>query len=514
MENISSNSQIKILNDSLNTLKTKLSNYEIEKNKLILTSNEKDKDLKEIKQKLSQVKSDMEKLKKIINQKESKNKNNNISYTFLENEQLQKNKESNSNLLLQLQNKITDLELQLKKKESKFRFYSPSYKNIFLSPLKNTKNISIFIPSSLNKKENSQNIWELFLTGYGTDSEMDNSNKNLINSINEVKQDNHSVGKGRIKIESELKKLTNEKNNLLQILKNKNKDINDKLEQQNKISKDLIEILDKNKKIRTIYKKIIIKNKNLENEKKLLEDIILQQENKVLKLSKSFKNVVNLMNDKKEEIHRNKKYIFNLEEIIKKYKRKYENINNNGKQEKLNEFKNIKDEYKNIKVYKDNTIPENYYGKNIYNKKYHINSPRSPDYFKIRQKLFFNHIEEPSSFNSFNLKTNKNKKLLINNYSYKIKNNMQKIYNNNIRYKFYRKNIINIKTKLLKHNKSIVEIKGDEKKNISIDNNNLSNHSLNINKKIINYREDPEEKQKIEDFKSFFNKFIEELENN
>ena len=330
MENISSNSQIKILNDSLNTLKTKLSNYEIEKNKLILTSNEKDKDLKEIKQKLSQVKSDMEKLKKIINQKESKNKNNNISYTFLENEQLQKNKESNSNLLLQLQNKITDLELQLKKKESKFRFYSPSYKNIFLSPLKNTKNISIFIPSSLNKKENSQNIWELFLTGYGTDSEMDNSNKNLINSINEVKQDNHSVGKGRIKIESELKKLTNEKNNLLQILKNKNKDINDKLEQQNKISKDLIEILDKNKKIRTIYKKIIIKNKNLENEKKLLEDIILQQENKVLKLSKSFKNVVNLMNDKKEEIHRNKKYIFNLEEIIKKYKRKYENINNNG----------------------------------------------------------------------------------------------------------------------------------------------------------------------------------------
>ena len=514
MENISSNSQIKLLNDSLNTLKTKLSNYEIEKNKLILSSNEKDKDLKEIKQKLSQIKSEVEKLKKIINQKESKNKNNNISYTFLENEQLQKNKESNSNLLLQLQNKITDLELQLKKKENKFRFYSPSYKNIFLSPLKNTKNISIFIPSSLNKKENSQNICELFLTGYGTDSEMENSNRNLINSINEVKQDSHSVGKGRIKIESELKKLTNERNNLLQILKNKNKDINDKLEQQNKISKDLIEILDKNKKIRTIYKKIIIKNKNLENEKKLLEDIILQQENKVLKLSKSFKNVVNLMNDKKEEIHRNKKYIFNLEEIIKKYKRKFENINYNGKQEKLNEFKNIKDEYKKLKVYKDNTIPVNYYGKNIYNKNYHINSPRSPDYFKIRQKLFFNHIEEPSSFSSFNLKTNKNKKFLINNYSYKIKNNMQKIYNNNIRYKFYHKNIINVKARLLKHNKSIVEIKRDEKKNISFHNNNLSNHSLNINKKIINYREDPEEKQKIEDFKSFFNKFIEELENN
>jgi len=321
------------------------------------------------------------------------------------------------------------------------------------------------------------------------------------------------VGKGGIKIETELKKLKNENNNLLKILKNKNEEINDKLEQQNKLSKNLIETLDRNKKIRNIFRIFINKNKKLENENKLLEDIILKQENKVIKLSKSYKNAINMMNDKKEEINRNKNYIFNLEETIKKYKKTFENINNNEKK-KINELemkiKNNKDENNNQSILNGSITPENNYGNNIYNKIYQIDSPRSPDYFGIKYKLLMNPFKDTSFLNSFNLKLNKNrnKKFLINNYSDKNKNNFQKIFNNNINYKLYNKNRINVRTRLLKHNKSTFEIKREEK-TISID-NSISNHSLNANKRIINFREAEREKEKREDFKSFFNKYIED----
>ena len=516
MESISPNSQIKILNDTINTLNNKLSNYEIEKNKILLSSNENDKYLKEIKQKLYQTKSEVEKLKQIINQKENKNKNNiSIFNPIFEdeeyhknNEEYQKNSESN---LIKLQSKIIDLKLQLNKKKNKFRFFSPTHKNILLSPLKNSKNISLFIPSFLNKGQNRQNLSELCLTGTDETSETKNSNIKEINYLNEVKQDNNSVGKGEIKIETELKKLKNENNNLLKLLKNKNEEINDKLEQQNKLSKNLIETLDRNKKIRNIFRIFINKNKKLENEKKLLEDIILKQENKVIKLSKSYKNAINMMNDKKEEINRNKNYIFNLEETIKKYKKTFENINNNEKK-KINELemkiKNNKDENNNQTIFNGSMTPENNYGNNIYNKIYQIDSPRSPDYYRIKYKLLMNPFKDTSSLNSFNLKLNKNrnKKFLINNYSDKNKNNFQKIFNNNINYKLYNKNRINVRTRLLKHNKSTFEIKREEK-TISID-NSISNHSLNANKRIINFREAKREKEKREDFKSFFNKYI------
>ena len=411
MQSISPNSQIKILNDTINTLNNKISNYEIEKNKILLSSNENDKYLKEIKQKLYQTKSEVEKLKQIINQKESKNKNNiSIFNPIFEdeeyhknNEEYQKNSESN---LIKLQSKIIDLKLQLNKKKNKFRFFSPTHKNILLSPLKNSKNISLFIPSSLNKGQNTQNLSELCLTGTDETSETKNSNIKEINYLNEVKQDNNSVGKGEIKIETELKKLKNENNNLLKILKNKNEEINDKLEQQNKLSKNLIETLDRNKKIRNIFRIFINKNKKLENEKKLLEDIILKQENKVIKLSKSYKNAINMMNDKKEEINRNKNYIFNLEETIKKYKKTFENINNNEKK-KINELemkiKNNKDENNNQTIFNGGITPENNYANNIYNKIYQIDSPRSPDYYRIKYKLLMNPFKDTSSLNSFKI---------------------------------------------------------------------------------------------------------------
>ena len=515
-ENISLNAQIKKLNDTINYLKSQISNYEIEKNKLLLSSSKKDTELKEIKQKLTQTKLEIEKIKQNINKKEN---NNNSELKKID--EYQKTKELNKNLLSQLQNKITDLELLLKKKEGKVLSSSNSTKNIFLSPLQNSNNISIFIPPSLNKIKNSQSASDLFLTGTDELAEMRNSNQRLISCINDLKQEITVMGKDRAGIQEGLNNLTKERNNLVQILKNKNEEISNKLEQQNKLSKNLLEQMDKNQKLVTYYKKIKIKNKSLEINKKLLEDVVFKQETKVLKLSKSYKDIMNLMNVKDEEISKNKSYILTLENTIKDLKNKFEKMKNDEKEHKIKELElKIKilqknNEKKNVqkeKIFENN----NNFGNNIHNINYFIESPRfnsKNDYFKNKQKLFKNKIQPSSIFNSFNVKKNNdnivnNKKILINNYRDKNISNL-KVFNDNIRYKIYNKNKINKRGKLLKHDRSNNEIIN----NHNISQNIYTSNSLSLNKKIINNNEDLKEKEKIDQFKSFFNQFVKQLEN-
>ena len=515
-ENISLNAQIKKLNDTINYLKSQISNYEIEKNKLLLSSSKKDTELKEIKQKLTQTKLEIEKIKQNINKKEN---NNNSELKKID--EYQKTKELNKNLLSQLQNKITDLELLLKKKEGKVLSSSNSTKNIFLSPLQNSNNISIFIPPSLNKIKNSQSASDLFLTGTDELAEMRNSNQRLISCINDLKQEITVMGKDRAGIQAGLNNLTKERNNLVQILKNKNEEISNKLEQQNKLSKNLLEQMDKNQKLVTYYKKIKIKNKSLEINKKLLEDVVFKQETKVLKLSKSYKDIMNLMNVKDEEINKNKSYILTLENTIKDLKNKFEKMKNDEKEHKIKELElKIKilqknNEKKNVqkeKIFENN----NNFGNNIHNINYFIESPRfnsKNDYFKNKQKLFKNKIQPSSIFNSFNVKKNNdnivnNKKILINNYRDKNISNL-KVFNDNIRYKIYNKNKINKRGKLLKHDRSNNEIIN----NHNISQNIYTSNSLSLNKKIINNNEDLKEKEKIDQFKSFFNQFVKQLEN-
>ena len=515
-ENISLNAQIKKLNDTINYLKSQISNYEIEKNKLLLSSSKKDTELKEIKQKLTQTKLEIEKIKQNINKKEN---NNNSELKKID--EYQKTKELNKNLLSQLQNKITDLELLLKKKEGKVLSSSNSTKNIFLSPLQNSNNISIFIPPSLNKIKNSQSASDLFLTGTDELAEMRNSNQRLISCINDLKQEITVMGRDRAGIQAGLNNLTKERNNLVQILKNKNEEISNKLEQQNKLSKNLLEQMDKNQKLVTYYKKIKIKNKSLEINKKLLEDVVFKQETKVLKLSKSYKDIMNLMNVKDEEINKNKSYILTLENTIKDLKNKFEKMKNDEKEHKIKELElKIKilqknNEKKNVqkeKIFENN----NNFGNNIHNINYFIESPRfnsKNDYFKNKQKLFKNKIQPSSIFNSFNVKKNNdnivnNKKILINNYRDKNISNL-KVFNDNIRYKIYNKNKINKRGKLLKHDRSNNEIIN----NHNISQNIYTSNSLSLNKKIINNNEDLKEKEKIDQFKSFFNQFVKQLEN-
>ena len=75
-ENFSLNSQIKKLNDTIIFLRSQISNYEKEKNKILLLSNKKDYEIKEIRQKLSQTKLELEEFKQKLNIKEKEKENN------------------------------------------------------------------------------------------------------------------------------------------------------------------------------------------------------------------------------------------------------------------------------------------------------------------------------------------------------------------------------------------------------------------------------------------------------
>ena len=71
-ENLSLIEQISKLNDTLINLNTKLTTYEIDKNKLLLSSHKKDSDLKEIKEKLSKIKIEIDEMKQKMPKKINK----------------------------------------------------------------------------------------------------------------------------------------------------------------------------------------------------------------------------------------------------------------------------------------------------------------------------------------------------------------------------------------------------------------------------------------------------------
>ena len=86
--------------------------------------------------------------------------------------------------------------------------------------------------------------------------------------------------------------------------------------------KQLIE----NQKIKNNLDNIKIKCNNLEKNKRELEDVIFQQENKVNELSTSVKKIVNMVKIKDIEINNNKIYINNLEETIKDLNKEFHQI--------------------------------------------------------------------------------------------------------------------------------------------------------------------------------------------
>ena len=369
-ENNILNSEIKKLNDVVIKLKSQLTNYETEKKNLLLNSNKKENDLKEVKKKLTQTKKEVEDLKQkmdisLINQTK------NVEELKSKNDILQKYKNENQTLLGQLQKKITDLEFQLKSKESQ--------KNFFKSPLKNDKNIILSIsPFSKKPNENHANISphiinedetiknlidknnyiqgnnELFLTGKNELIEMKEVNQRLNNELYELKKEMNLNKEEKLKLNEQLIKLQEEHRELLNLLKNKNQEINNKLNQQNQLSNDLMAQLNKNQQMRKHFENIKIKYSNLEKSKKELEDVILLQENKVNELAINVQEVSSLVKIKDKEIKDNKSYINNLEKTIKDLNNEFKimrNKKNKETQKKINMLKlqinNLKREYEN-----------------------------------------------------------------------------------------------------------------------------------------------------------------------
>ena len=262
VENISLNSEIKKLNDMISKLKKQLTNYNAEKIILLQNSSKKETDIKSLKEKLFLTKNELSSLKQKMGLNEKSNINN-IYELQTENEQLIKNREIAKNQLTLLQNKITALEYELKQQET------PSNHN-FISNLEKSRNISLVLPSLQKYKSSS----DIFLTEYEKKNQIINLKNEIMTKENE-----------KIKIENELQTILKERNKLILLLKEKNEEIQNKLNLQNKLSNELLEQIDKNKIYKSGYKEAKLKNQNLERDKKALENVIILQEGKVLQMS-------------------------------------------------------------------------------------------------------------------------------------------------------------------------------------------------------------------------------------
>lgn len=399
-ENIELDNKLKKVNELVSKLKLQITENEQEKNLLISTSYKKDKDLETIKKQLEKTKSQVDELK---------NKNmNKISLLVDENNILQKNKELNANTIAELQQKITELEFKLKVSAS-------SKINKRFSILSGTHNFSLSIQGLQKKQNEGAGILpelidiqksdnkngggdDLFLTGRNELIEMKENNQKLKEQLEILQNEINKNENDKIIMIKKLEKYSKEKNNLLNILNAKNEEINGKLNKENELNNNLMKQLIENKKIKQNLDNIKIKCNNLEKSKKELEDVILQQENKVNELSSSVQNVINIVKIKNIEINNNKIYITNLEETIKDLNKEFHQLRLKKKKENNQEISNLKNQLDNIKKEYKRLID---YNNNVGN----------------RQLFNYNHISNnhiiSRNYNINNFNNNGNKKIKI-----------------------------------------------------------------------------------------------------
>jgi chromosome segregation ATPase len=313
-ENIELDNKLKKVNELVSKLKSQITQNEQEKNKLITTSFQKDKDLEIIKKQLEQTKSQVDELK---NQ-------NKIPSLVEENNILQKNKEANNNTIAELQQKITDLEFKLKSSSSgadkkKFFQLSGTHNYSLVIQGHHKKTTSEELPELIATKNNDGliNSNDFFLTGRNDILEIKEKNIKLKEQLEVLQKELNKHENDKINMMKELEQYNKEKNNLLGTLNEKNEEINGKLNKENELNNNLMKQLIENKKIKNNLDNIKIKCQNLEKNKKELEDVIFQQENKVNELSSSVKRIINIVKKKNLEINNNKIYIKNLKKTIK-----------------------------------------------------------------------------------------------------------------------------------------------------------------------------------------------------
>ena len=522
-ENSELDNKLKKVNQLVSQLKSKISENEKEKNLILTVSNKKELDLQNIKKQLEQTKSKVDELK-------NKNKQELLNLAN-QNDFLKNKSEMDINTIAELQQKITNLEFKLKS--------SSSTSNTKKFPvLFNTHNFSLVLEGGAQKNEKNGNTSltdilklkfenkndNLFLTGRNELIEMKENNEKLNEQLILLQNELAKHQKDKNNLNLELEKYNLEKEKLMENLNKKNELLNTKMTQENQLNNNLMKQLIENKKIQTSLDNIIIKCKNLEKDKNELENVILEQENKVNELSTSIKKAIEVLNLKNSELNNNKLYIKNLEDIIRDLNKEFHNMRLKKKKENSMEVEKLKIQLE--KLQRENQKLMEYNNKNIDAKKVYEFIPsqnsnyalsrnnKKKDKFdknksglkkiKIKTRLNSNQTKsriissamDISGFNSVQKKKNQDlirlqlnkrkqfKKLYDQNYELSpIKSNIYGNFNRSKNLNIINLNNIKIKNLgNLKYNKSVLNI--HKFKNINDDNNEINQINKELNRNI------------------------------
>ena len=522
-ENSELDNKLKKVNQLVSQLKSKISENEKEKNLILTVSNKKELDLQNIKKQLEQTKSKVDELK-------NKNKQELLNLAN-QNDFLKNKSEMDINTIAELQQKITNLEFKLKS--------SSSTSNTKKFPvLFNTHNFSLVLEGGAQKNEKNGNTSltdilklkfenkndNLFLTGRNELIEMKENNEKLNEQLILLQNELAKHQKDKNNLNLELEKYNLEKEKLMENLNKKNELLNTKMTQENQLNNNLMKQLIENKKIQTSLDNIIIKCKNLEKDKNELENVILEQENKVNELSTSIKKAIEVLNLKNSELNNNKLYIKNLEDIIRDLNKEFHNMRLKKKKENSMEVEKLKIQLE--KLQRENQKLMEYNNKNIEAKKVYEFIPsqnsnyalsrnnKKKDKFdknksglkkiKIKTRLNSNQTKSSiissamdiSGFNSVQKRKNQDlirlqlnkrkqfKKLYDQNYELSpIKSNIYGNFNRSKNLNIINLNNIKIKNLgNLKYNKSVLNI--HKFKNINDDNNEINQINKELNRNI------------------------------
>ena len=522
-ENSELDNKLKKVNQLVSQLKSKISENEKEKNLILTVSNKKELDLQNIKKQLEQTKSKVDELK-------NKNKQELLNLAN-QNDFLKNKSEMDINTIAELQQKITNLEFKLKS--------SSSTSNTKKFPvLFNTHNFSLVLEGGAQKNEKNGNTSltdilklkfenkndNLFLTGRNELIEMKENNEKLNEQLILLQNELAKHQKDKNNLNLELEKYNLEKEKLMENLNKKNELLNTKMTQENQLNNNLMKQLIENKKIQTSLDNIIIKCKNLEKDKNELENVILEQENKVNELSTSIKKAIEVLNLKNSELNNNKLYIKNLEDIIRDLNKEFHNMRLKKKKENSMEVEKLKIQLE--KLQRENQKLMEYNNKNIDAKKVYEFIPsqnsnyalsrnnKKKDKFdknksglkkiKIKTRLNSNQTKSSiissamdiSGFNSVQKRKNQDlirlqlnkrkqfKKLYDQNYELSpIKSNIYGNFNRSKNLNIINLNNIKIKNLgNLKYNKSVLNI--HKFKNINDDNNEINQINKELNRNI------------------------------
>ena len=522
-ENSELDNKLKKVNQLVSQLKSKISENEKEKNLILTVSNKKELDLQNIKKQLEQTKSKVDELK-------NKNKQELLNLAN-QNDFLKNKSEMDINTIAELQQKITNLEFKLKS--------SSSTSNTKKFPvLFNTHNFSLVLEGGAQKNEKNGNTSltdilklkfenkndNLFLTGRNELIEMKENNEKLNEQLILLQNELAKHQKDKNNLNLELEKYNLEKEKLMENLNKKNELLNTKMTQENQLNNNLMKQLIENKKIQTSLDNIIIKCKNLEKDKNELENVILEQENKVNELSISIKKAIEVLNLKNSELNNNKLYIKNLEDIIRDLNKEFHNMRLKKKKENSMEVEKLKIQLE--KLQRENQKLMEYNNKNIDAKKVYEFIPsqnsnyalsrnnKKKDKFdknksglkkiKIKTRLNSNQTKsriissamDISGFNSVQKRKNQDlirlqlnkrkqfKKLYDQNYELSpIKSNIYGNFNRSKNLNIINLNNIKIKNLgNLKYNKSVLNI--HKFKNINDDNNEINQINKELNRNI------------------------------